>query len=203
MLKKLFFVLLVSQLSYAQIIPADEPVKEKVLELEKPKAEWKDRLHYGGNIWLGFAGAFYMDAAPMVGYDLTGNGTVAGVGASLIYYGLRSYEGGGLTVGPRLFLRQKIWRTVFAHAEYELMNSSAYNFYDGASLNNPGSIDPLERRWGGTQFIGLGFYQNRMRAQSGPYISVLYNMGATKRGLIPQQRIDPDGYLVFRIGFFI
>ncbi len=207
---KILLFLLISVGSFAQIIPQGEPIPEddkpeekKVVELEKPKPLWKERLHYGGNIWLGFWGSLYLDAAPMVGFDITDKGTVAGVGASIIYYGASKNLGGGLSIGPRFFVRQKIWRTVFAHGEYELMNSSPYNFYDTRPTFNPGtSLDP-KNKWGGTGYLGVGFYQNRMRQQNGGFISVLYNLGAPNHGFIPQQRIDQEGRFVFRVGFFI
>lgn len=201
MYKILLFCLL-SFSAFAQILPPAEPIPdEKPVELEKPKPLWKDRLHYGGNIWLGFWGSFYLDAAPMIGFDVTDKGTVAGLGASIIYSGGSRINGGGLSIGPRLFVRQKVWRTVFAHAEYELMNSTPYNFYDYVPEPNP-TLNP-KNKWGGTGYVGLGFYQNRMREQSGAFISVLYNLGAPSQGFIPQQRIDQEGRFVFRIGFFI
>lgn len=204
MILRIFFILLISVSSFGQIIiPGNEPddEKQKTVELEKPKPQWIQQLHYGGNIWLGFAGAFYLDAAPMAGIDLTGKGTVVGLGATISYYGISKSLGGGLSAGPRIFARQKIWRTIFAHAEYELINSAPQNFYDSQIV--PGQNINLKNRWGDTGYIGLGFYQNRMRAQSGAFISVLYNLGAPNRGYIPQQRIDPDGKFVFRVGFFI
>jgi hypothetical protein len=193
---------LMSFSSFSQILPPAEPIpEEKPVEIEKPKPAWKERMHYGGNIWLGFWGSLYLDAAPMIGFDVTDKGTVAGVGASIIYSGVSRANGGGLSIGPRFFVRQKVWRTVFAHGEYELMNSNPYNFYDYVPVANP-VLNP-KNKWGATGYVGLGFYQNRMREQSGAFISVLYNLGAPNQGFIPQQRIDQQGKFVFRIGFFI
>src|SRR5690606_25487591 len=121
-------------------------------------------------------GTLYLEATPMIGWDITEKGTVAGLGASSMYYGADKMYGGGLSVGPKVFVRQAIWRTVFAHAEYEMMNSSPYNFYDV----DPTTIQGLnpKNKWGGTGYIGAGFYQNGMRTQGGGFISVLYNLNA-------------------------
>lgn len=177
MYKYLIFILFSFSLS-AQIIPPVEelPEEEEAVELEKPKSPWKEKFHYGGNIWVGFWGTLYLEATPMVGWDITEKGTVAGVGASILYYGAEKMYGGGLSVGPKVFVRQAIWRTVFAHAEYELMNSSPYNFYDVDPTTITG-LNP-KNKWGGTGYIGAGFYQNGMRTQGGGFISVLYNLNA-------------------------
>ncbi len=201
MYKYLIFILFSFSLS-AQIIPPVEelPEEEETVELEKPKSPWKEKFHYGGNIWVGFWGTLYLEATPMVGWDITEKGTVAGVGASILYYGAEKMYGGGLSVGPKVFVRQAIWRTVFAHAEYELMNSSPYNFYDVDPTTITG-LNP-KNKWGGTGYIGAGFYQNGMRTQGGGFISVLYNLNAPNSGYINRQSIG-DGRFVLRIGFFI
>lgn len=198
---RILFLLLFPLSASAQIIPPVEPIPdEEPVELEKPKPQWKDKMHYGGNVWLAFWGTLYLEATPMIGWDITEKGTVAGLGASVMYYGANKMYGGGLSVGPKVFVRQAIWRTVFAHAEYEVMNSSPYNFYNV----DPETITEMnpKNRWGGTGYIGAGFYQNGMRTQSGGFISVLYNLNAPNSGFINRQSIG-DGRLVLRIGFFI
>lgn len=206
---RVFFLLFISISVSAQVIlpkperiPDDKEVVEKTKEPEKVVPEWRERIRYGGNVWMGFWGSFYLDATPMVGYDITGKGTIAGLGASIIVNGKSSDVGGGLSIGPRFFVRQPIWKTVFAHAEYELMNSSKYNFWDTYYLPSTGR--PLRgNKWGGAGLIGLGFYQNGYGTQSGAFISVLYNVNAPSSGFISQQRIDSEGRFVFRLGFFL
>lgn len=66
----LLFLFLSLRLS-AQVIPPAEPIeepeedeKEPQVLFEKPKPAWRQNLHYGGNIWLGFWGAFILMPLP-------------------------------------------------------------------------------------------------------------------------------------------
>lgn len=203
-MSRLLIVLLLFSLRLsAQIIPPAEPTeepeeeKEAPILFEKPKPAWKQNLHYGGNVWLGFWGAFYVDASPMAGYDVTGKGTIVGLGASIIYQGLYK-QSGSLAYGGRLFLRQAVWRSIFAQAEYELMNASnnANNFYNW-------KVDGPERKWGGSPLIGLGLYQGRTRQQKGSFISLMYNLGSPSFGFVSPQSLGGNGSpIVIRIGYF-
>jgi hypothetical protein len=203
-MSRLLFVLLLFGLRLsAQIIPPAEPIeepeedKEAPILFEKPKPAWKQNLHYGGNVWLGFWGAFYVDASPMAGYDVTGKGTILGLGASIIYQGLYK-QSGSLAYGGRVFLRQAVWRSIFAQTEYELMNASnnANNFYNW-------KVDGPERKWGGSPLIGLGLYQGRTRQQKGSFISLMYNLGSPSFGFVSPQSLGGNGSpIVIRIGYF-
>jgi hypothetical protein len=193
--------------SFAQITtppPDEEGTKqEPEFTFEKPKSELSQRLHYGGNVWLGFFGAFYIDASPMAGIEVTDAGTVVGLGASFIYQG-GFQQGGSIAAGPRLFVRQPIWRTIFVHAEYEFMNADEERFYSfNSDINRAPGVSPT-RKWGGSPLIGGGFYQNRNRQQKGSFISVMYNMGYNfNQGFISPQGLGGNGSpLVLRYGFF-
>lgn len=66
----LFVLILWGNFASAQIMPQEEPLsdaekQEIVLNGKKERPEWFDKVHYGGNIWGGFFGAFYIDVAPM------------------------------------------------------------------------------------------------------------------------------------------
>lgn len=184
----------------AQIIPQEEPITT-LDELKKPKPEWLEKLHYGGNLWLGFFGAFYVDVSPMVGYEITKSGTTAGIGGSFIYQGQFRGQNGQLAAGPRIFVRQPVWRSFFVHAEYELMNATENRFY---SYFDNGIPNPnLKRKWEGSPLIGAGFYQGRNRQQGGSFISLMYNLGYPSVGFISPQGIGGNNSpFVVRFGFF-
>lgn len=192
----------------AQIIPPAEPIEEEPAEeqeekqvlFEEPKPAWKQRMHYGGNVWVQFWGALYADVSPMVGYDVTDKGTIVGLGASFIYQGSSVYgqKNNNIAVGGRAFVRQKVWRPIFAQAEYELMNApnTETNFYNW-------EVDGPARKWGGSPLVGIGFYQGRGAEQRGSFISVMYNMGAPSFGYRSMQTFGGSGSpFVIRIGYF-
>ncbi|MFT6879319.1 MAG: hypothetical protein ACI8UX_001750 [Psychromonas sp.] len=193
------FLILVAVVSFAQETPM-EP-EEKTIVFEQPKSDFREKLHYGGNLWLGFFGAFYVDASPMIGYEITDAGTVAGIGATFIYQG--GFNSGGVAMGgPRIFIRQPIWRSIFAHAEYEFMNAPANQFYSFDTNNQIGGV--IGRKWEGSPLIGGGFYQGRTRQQKGSFISAMYNLGfAFNKGFVSPQGLGGNNSpIVVRFGFF-
>ncbi|MCP9745749.1 hypothetical protein [Lacihabitans sp. CS3-21] len=208
MYKILLFLFLSLNLA-AQIIPPAEPIEEeepkeeqeeKPVLFEEPKPAWKQRMHYGGNVWVQFWGALYADVSPMAGYDVTDKGTIVGLGASFIYQGSSVYgqKNNNIAVGGRAFVRQKVWRPIFAQAEYELMNApnTETNFYNW-------EVDGPSRKWGGSPLVGIGFYQGRGAEQRGSFISVMYNMGAPSFGYRSMQTFGGSGSpFVIRIGYF-
>jgi hypothetical protein len=201
-MQKFIFIFLISFSLKAQVIPQAEPIEEpkeeqeeKPVLFEEPKPEWKQRLHYGGNIWASFWGSFYLDASPMVGYDISNKGTIVGLGASFIYRGAYQ-QSGNIAAGGRLFVRQAIWKSIFAQGEYELMNADVSNFYNS-------EVGATGRKWGGSPLVGLGFYQGRTGMQRGSFISVMYNLGSPSFGFISPQSLGGNGSpFVIRIGYF-
>jgi hypothetical protein len=181
----------------AQIIPPAEPIEEeepkeeqeeKPVLFEEPKPAWKQRMHYGGNVWVQFWGALF------------DKGTIVGLGASFIYQGSSVYgqNNNNIAVGGRAFVRQKVWRPIFAQAEYEFMNApnTETNFYNW-------DVDGSARKWGGSPLVGLGFYQGRNAEQRGSFISVMYNLGAPSFGYRSMQTFGGSGSpFVIRIGYF-
>jgi len=168
---------------------------------EKPKPEWKEKLRYGGTFWLGFFGAFYIDASPMVGYELNDKGTGAGIGANFIFQGTFNRNSATNTnntiFGPKLFIRQQVFKQFFAHAEYEFINAYADQFYSF----NINSNDPNKRIWGSSPLIGAGFYQGG-NGRRGSCISLMYNLGYPNRGFIsPQSLLGSQTPITLRYGF--
>jgi hypothetical protein len=203
----------------AQIIPPAEPIEEenpkeeqeeKPVLFEEPKPAWRQRMHWGGNFWLGLYGSLYVDASPMIGFDVSEKNTVVGLGGSLIYNGQprNSFNGdqsGSLSYGGRLFLRQGIWKSIFAQAEFEIMNSDKINFYPiDPKANDPGYLAPTGKKLGGLPLIGAGFYQNRSWQQKGSFVSIMYSLGGQNFGYINPQSFNLNGsVLVMRLGVFI
>ena len=186
----------------AQEIPLEEkPLIEKstIPTSSQEKPAWRERLHYGGNLWLGFFGSFYLDVSPMVGYEVTSRGTVAGLGGTFIYQG-----GGGIpadiSVGPRLFVRQSVWRSIFVHAEYEWMRARSDQFYSYDPLVLPN--EPSRLKWEGAPVVGIGFYQGQ-GGQSGSFLALMYNLGYPIKGFVsPQGLGGRNSPLSLRFGFF-
>ncbi|AWV99934.1 hypothetical protein [Arcticibacterium luteifluviistationis] len=203
MLKSLItlFVFLLGFQAFSQEMP--QPEEDKPIYFEQPKSNFKENLHYGGNVWLGFFGSLYADLSPMAGYELNESGTVAGLGATFIYQGRYDANGKGVAmVGPRIFIRQPIWRSFFAHAEYEIMNAPISQFY---SFDRDQTITgDIPRAWEGSPLVGLGMYQGGNRQQAGSFISIMYNVGHSygKGFVSPQGLGGSDSPLVLRLGFF-
>lgn len=201
---------LASSASIAQIMPQEEPLsdaeKEKIeVKSKKERPEWWDKVHYGGNVWGGFFGVLNLSLTPMAGLEVTEAGTIAGLGATINYQGTFQGNDSQFAIGPTLFVRQPIWRSVFAHLEYEFVNADERQFYSYFEPITAPTVAPeFSRKWEGSPLIGLGFYQGRTRQQGGSFISVMYNLGAPNRGYISPQRIGGgDSPFVFRLGFFI
>jgi hypothetical protein len=189
--------------AFAQEGIPTSPTTDKPTEVffEKPKPEWKEKLRYGGNFWLGFFGAFYIDLSPMVGYELNEKGTVAGVGANFIFQGTFNRNTANNTnntvFGPKIFVRQQVFKRFFAHAEYEFMNARADQFYSYIDT----SQDPAKKRWGASPLIGAGFYQGG-DGRRGSFISLMYNLGFPNKGFIsPQSLLGSQTPITLRYGF--
>lgn len=196
--------LIISTLSlFAQegIPTSDDKDSQTQVFFEKPKPEWKEKLRYGGTFWLGFFGAFYIDASPMVGYELNDKGTVAGIGANFIFQGTFNRNSATNTnntiFGPKIFVRQQVFKRFFAHAEYEFINAYADQFYS----YNLNTTDPSKRIWGHSPLIGAGFYQGG-DGRRGSFISLMYNLGYPNRGFIsPQSLLGNETPITLRYGF--
>ena len=199
-MRKAFLTLTLLIYAFAAFSQEDEPQeKEKPVFFEQPKPAWKEKLRYGGNLWLGFFGAFYIDVSPMVGYELGEKGTVAGLGANLIYQG-NFNQNGNLVYGPKLFVRQQVFRSIFLHAEYEMMNAYSSQFY---SFNPNTPFTDIKKKWEGSPLLGAGFYQGR-GGNRGSFISLMYNLGYPNRGFVSPQGLGGNSSpIVVRFGFLL
>lgn len=197
-------VLVISTLSIfaqEQIPTSGDKDKQTQVYFEKPRPEWKDKLRYGGTFWLGFFGAFYIDASPMIGYELNDKGTVAGIGGTFIFQGTFNRNAATNTnntiFGPKIFLRQQVFKRFYAHAEYEFIRAYADQFYSFI----PANADPNKKVWGSSPLIGAGFYQGG-DGRRGSFITLMYNLGYPNRGFIsPQSLLGSQTPITLRYGF--
>ncbi len=167
------------------------------LELSKWETV-KSKLHYGGNAWLSYFNGLYLDLSPTVGYELNQKGTMLGLSLAVVSLGNFYNKEERLSIGPRVFVRQPIWKSIFAHGEIEAMNASKSQFNDFIPSNNP----DLSKVWRVSPLVGLGFYQGGGGQQKGSFISILYNLNNS--GYVSPQSLFGRGSLyVFRVGFII
>ena len=155
----------------------------------RESADFTDRVWWGGGFALGFSAvnqvtSVQLGVSPMVGYKIT-NGFSVGPRVSLLasYFSSRfgvvrsnkiapTYAGG-------VFARQKLFRDIFAHTEYELENR-AYVTPDGSQLL-------VSRNTNHNYYIGAGYNAG------GAEFLILYNLSQG-------QYFNVSPY-VFRFGF--
>jgi hypothetical protein len=187
----------------ALLVNIGAAAQEKTVEEEAPaplfsdkkiKPIWMEKLRYGGSIALQFWGQLYIDLSPMVGYELGNSGkTVVGLSPTANYIG--TFKAGNYAAGGRVFIRQSLFRKIFAHAEFETINAPSAQFYQFQAT------DP-KRSWGQTPYIGLGLYQGG-KAHKGPFIMILANPLYPNKGYkSPYQFGGGDSPLTLRVGFF-
>lgn len=141
--------------------------------LPAKSSELLQKLWFGGGFGLGFSGsgnisAFNLALAPMVGYKITPNFSVGPrIGFQFSYFRARDFNGDvdsatPLSVAFGIFSRYKIYRFLFAHAEYEIENE-AFPIITSTGLE-------VERLTQNNVYIGLGYNE------SGYELLLLYNL---------------------------
>lgn len=145
----------------------------------------KDRIWWGGGFALGFSSYnqitnVQLGLSPMVGYKLTPALSV-GPRVSFLasYFSARLYSGGRAsklapTYAGGVFARHKLFRDIFAHAEYELENR-AYVTQDGSQLlvsrqTNNNYLIGAGYNAGGTEFLILYNLNQGKYFNTSPYI---------------------------------
>ncbi|MEY4108074.1 MAG: hypothetical protein RL181_2416 [Bacteroidota bacterium] len=155
----------------------------------RESSDFMDRVWWGGGFALGFSAvnqvtSIQLGVSPMAGYKIT-NGFSVGPRVSVLasYFSSRfgvvrsnkiapTYAGG-------VFARQKLFRDIFAHTEYELENR-AYVTPDGSQLL-------VSRNTNHNYYIGAGYNAG------GAEFLILYNLN--------QGRYFDVSPYVFRFGF--
>ena len=149
-MKTIFIILatflLLIQNSFGQYTSEESDVKKKENPLNK--LTFKDRLYTGGNMALNFQNSWvYFEASPYVGYKVTEKFS-AGVGVKYIYVGSKQYNINWSIYGGNIFSRYLFTRSLFAHAEFELLR--AYDL-------DPNSTSYYQRDFAPMLFAGAGY----------------------------------------------
>jgi hypothetical protein len=149
-----------------------------VKDVTEKKWDWS-RARIGGNFGLQFGDVVYVDISPSFGYYVIENKLQVGLGFKNIYYnqkrdyfyyiGSTRYVSPGFKTflyGPSVFLQYNVWKGLFVHGEYELINKEPYyraRYPEGARIN----VSHL--------LLGGGFTQPMGKAGNF-YLSLLYNV---------------------------
>ncbi len=155
--------------------------KEEKVKKED-KIPFTERLTYGGNFGLQFGDWTLINISPMVGYKFSER-FIAGPG---VIYQYQSFKGLGSynMYGGKVFGRAVLFDNVFAHTEYELLNTPKFNYSSGEIENGRLNISSL--------FVGGGY-----RFMIGDYSSLdamlLFNLN--------ESIYSPYANPIIRIGF--
>ncbi|MFW5759841.1 MAG: hypothetical protein ACOCXH_02540 [Cyclobacteriaceae bacterium] len=155
-----------------------EPQNEEDDRIEIYKPGFLERTYAGGNLGLSLGtGFFFIDIAPLAGYDLIPQVWSVGLGATYRYQ--RVFGNGSNIYGGRAFTRINIGKFGFLHGEYEYLSHVLTND---------------ERIWDGNILAGGGVWFNKSD-RGGFYLSVLYALTADS------QSFYSDNPLVISPGF--
>lgn len=139
---------------------------------QAPSGFSSDKIFFGGNIG-GIGISSYgtaIDVAPIVGYRVTPE---LAVGTGIVY---QYFSSGGISasnIGGKVFTRYIIWKGLFAHTEYELLNRKII------LVDNNNYVVGTFRKWVGSMFIGGGV-QQQLGSNSVISVMALYNLNQTQ-----------------------
>lgn len=121
----LFFSL--SLCVHGQTTPEEDYAGESVKKPTIPiKTRWQDKLVFGGNLGGSFGNPTYFQLNPMVGYRTT-PWLINGVGVNYTYFATNAYREN--IYGLSAWTRATVFKTLFAHTEFELLKRSAYDAF--------------------------------------------------------------------------
>ncbi len=100
----------------------------------------------GGEFSVTFLGGFNADIAPIIGYKV--KNFSAGLSPVLLYTASGN-TAGNFSYGGRIFAEYSIYKGLFAHAEFGIMNMGYVDW------NQPGGV--LARNWVMSAPIGVGY----------------------------------------------
>lgn len=134
----LFFI--TSVFTYAQDIDSTD---------NSEKANFKDRLYYGGDFNVMFGTQTFINISPRVGYKITEK-LSAGIGLKYWYTSANngSYKSSNSIYGGSIFARRNISDNLYLILEYETLNIGDALLGSGAAY------------WTEFLFVGAGYQQN-------------------------------------------
>jgi hypothetical protein len=190
-LKKSFFFICLILTSFS----SRGAVADSISPTKPPSSFHPEYLFTGGSLAMSFGTFTYVDVSPLLGYRFTPKFSV-GTGFTYIYFkdnrapitnSSTNYGSNSSSIyGGRLFSRYLIFESLFAHAEYEVLNREVYNelFRKNLRVN----VVALYLGGGYQQRIGMNSFMNLM---------VLWNVNETRYSLYPNPIIRAG----FNIGF--
>lgn len=124
----------------------------------------RERIFFGGEIGLQFGTMTFINLSPLVGYKITDR-LSAGGGPKFIFYKYNDKQNAysSSMYGGRVFGRYNLTQSLFAHAEYEVLNLETH-------LMRRENVESI--------FVGGGFRQ-RMGQHSYLLVTVLWNINQT------------------------
>ena len=134
-----------------------------------PKHPFKNKLYTGGGVGLQIGDVTLIEVSPILGYNITKNLSI-GIGASYQFMKIREYNISSNTYGGSVFGRYTIWRNIFAHAEYELLNFENIELYNNVIHKQRMNVSSL--------FVGGG-YRQMIGENSAMVLLVLWNLNET------------------------
>jgi hypothetical protein len=153
----------------------DIPVKER---------SFRERIFFGGNFGLQFGTITFVDVSPMIGYRFTEKFS-AGPGISYMFYrerfsGFTPFETS--IYGGRIFTRYEIYRGIFFHGEYEVLNREVFDswLFPERFRTNVTSIllgGGIRQHMGGRTFLNLLVLWNINESAYSMYNNPIIRMG--------------------------
>ena len=134
-----------------------------------PKNPFRNKLYTGGSVGLQIGDVTLIEVSPILGYNITKNLSI-GIGASYQFMKIREYNISSNTYGGSVFSRYTIWRSIFAHAEYELLNFENIELYNNVIHKQRMNVSSL--------FVGGG-YRQMIGENSAMVLLVLWNLNET------------------------
>ncbi len=167
----------------AEAAPAPAPVPAP-----KKKKSVKDKLYFGGYLNLSLGSYTMIGIEPMVGYNIIPR---LSVGAKIRYDYIQdkrySQTYTSSNYGASIFTRLKVFRGLYAHAEYAGYNYEYYNAFEESN-----------REWIPFLFVGAG-YTLRVGKRSSVMAQVLFDVLQNEKS--PYKSWEPFYSVGIGVGF--